>query len=130
MNHHDTIQRYYRAFRDRDRDTLERILAPEFHFASSFGEFHGRDAMLDAIWPSVGQTWATNLRIFGEWPEFVVLYQHANTPGMERPPMTMAEHVRFDGDRIAAIEVYLGRPLQSGTQAETHGHDARDAPAP
>jgi hypothetical protein len=25
--------------------------------------------------------------------------------------MAMAEHVRFEGDRIAAIEVFIGRPL-------------------
>ena len=114
MNHHDTIERYYRAFRDRDREALQRILAPDFHFLSSFGEFHDRDAMLDAIWPSVGQTWATNLRIFGEGPEFVVLYEHANTPGMGRPPMTMAEYVRFEGPLIAQIEVFVGRPLATG----------------
>jgi hypothetical protein len=59
----------------------------------------------------VGQAWATDLRIVGDGPEFVVLYQHENVPGMQRPPMRMAEHLRFDGERIAAIEVFVGRPL-------------------
>lgn len=116
MDYHDAIHRYYRAFRDRDRDELRRLLAPDFHFLSSFGEFHDRDAMLDAIWPSVGQTWAVNLRIFGEGPEFVVLYQHANAPTVERAPLMMAEYVRFTGSVISHIEVYVGRALPSGAE--------------
>jgi hypothetical protein len=111
VNYHDAIARYYRAFRDRDRETLERLLAPDFQFVSSFGEYHARDPMLDAIWPAVGQTWATRLRIFGDGPEFVVLYEHQPASGLTRPPMTMAEHIRFEGDRIAAIEVFTGRAL-------------------
>jgi hypothetical protein len=31
-------------------------------------------------------------------------------PGVERPPMTMAEHLRFDGNRLARVEVFVGRP--------------------
>lgn len=111
MDYRDAIERYYRAFRDRDRETLRSLLTPDFHFVSSFGEYRERDAMLDAIWPAVGQAWAKNLRIFGAGPEFVVLYEHENAPGVQRPPMRMAEHVRFEGERLAAVEVFVGRPL-------------------
>ena len=111
MSYRETITQYYAAFRDRDRDRLRQLLTPDFHFVSAFGEFRDRDVMLDAIWPSVGQTWATSLRIFGIGPEFVVLYEHENAPGVTRPPMTMAEYVRFSGDQIAEIEVFVGRPL-------------------
>jgi hypothetical protein len=109
MDYHNAIERYYRAYRDRDRESLRSLLTSDFHFVSSFGEYRDRDAMLDEIWPAVGQTWATNLRIFGDGPEFVVLYKHENTPGLKQPPMFMAEHVRFEGDKIAAIEVFVGR---------------------
>jgi len=111
MDYHTAIHRYYRAFRERDRDALQSALTPDFNFVSAFGEFRGRDAMLEAIWPSVGQAWATNVRIFGDGPEFVVLYEHETAPGAERPPMTMAEHLRFDGDRLARVEVFVGRPF-------------------
>jgi hypothetical protein len=111
MRYREAITQYYAAFRDRDRDRLRQLLTTDFHFISAFGEFRDRDAMLDAIWPSVGQTWATNLRIFGIGPDFVVLYEHENAPGVTRPPMTMAEYVRFSGDQIAEIEVFVGRPL-------------------
>lgn len=113
MDYRGAIERYYRAFRERDLEGLRALLTPDFHFASGFGEYRERDAMLEAIWPAVGQTWATNLRVFGSAPEFVVLYEHQNAPGVERPPMRMAEHLRFEGERIAAIEVFTGRPLRS-----------------
>jgi hypothetical protein len=111
MDYHELIRQYYGAFRDRDRNRLTRLLTSDFHFISAFGEYRDRDAMLDTIWPSVGQTWAANLRIFGTGPEFVVLYEHENAPGVERPPMTMGEYIRFTGNRIAEIEVFVGRPV-------------------
>lgn len=46
MDYHDAIERYYRAYRD-------------------------RDAMIDDIGPAAGQTRAANLRILGDGPEFV-----------------------------------------------------------
>ena len=111
MDYQEAIKRYYRAFQDRDRESLRSVLAPTFHFVSSFGEYHDRDSMLDAIWPAVGQVWATNLRIFGEGPDFVVLYEHESAPGVERPCMCMAEYVRFEGEQIVEIEVFVGRPV-------------------
>ena len=113
MTYRNMIEQYYKGYKDRDREMIRAVLADDFRFVSSFGEFRGRDAMLEAIWPSVGQAWATNLRIFGDGPEFVVLYEHENVPGAERPPMTMAEYIRFDGDEIARIEVFVGRPVES-----------------
>ena len=123
MDYHGAIKRYYGAYRDRDRESLQLLLTPNFHFVSSFGEYSDRDAMLDEIWPAVGQAWATNLRIFGQGPEFVVLYEHENAPGVERPGMSIAEYIRFEGGQIAEIEVFLGRSAQSppdpGAEKET-----------
>ena len=113
MDYHASIYRYYAAFRERDRDTLRTMLTPNFHFVSAFGEFHERDVMLEAIWPSVGQAWATNLQIFGDGPEFVVLYEHETLPGSARPPMAMAEHLRFEGGQLARVEVFVGRQLSA-----------------
>jgi ketosteroid isomerase-like protein len=109
MDYEAAIRRYYGAFRARDLEGVRELLTPDFHFVSSFGEFRERDAMLDQIWASVGQTWARDLRVFGDGPEFVVLYEHENAAGVERAPMRMAEYVRFEGKRIAEIEVYVGR---------------------
>lgn len=112
MDYRAAIEAYYQAYRDRDRETLQALLTPDFHFSSSFVQYHNRDTMLDDIWPHVGQTWATNLRVFGAPPEFVVLYEHASAPGVDRPPMRMAEYLRFHGERLAHVEVFVGRPSE------------------
>ena len=111
MNYREAVERYYRAYRERDRATLEVLLIPDFRFRSSFGDFDGRDAMLDQIWPHVGLSWATNRHIVGEGPELVALYEHETAPGHEQPRARMAERFRFEGERIAEIEVFIGRPM-------------------
>lgn len=108
MNRRNVIERYYQCYRERDRETLRELLAPDLHHVSSFAEYHDRDEMLEAIWPSVGRSWAVNLEIFGKDSEFMVRYQVA---AEERRSMEMAEYIRFDGDRISEIEVYVGREL-------------------
>ncbi len=113
MDYHGAIQSYYKAFRDRDLACLRSLLTADFHFVSSFGEYRARDAMLDQIWPAVGQSWATNLRVFGDGPEFIVVYEHENASGVQRPRMRMAECIRFQGEQIAEIEAFVGRPLES-----------------
>lgn len=111
MEHRRIIESYYRAFRERDRERLRAILTPDFRHVSSFGEWRDRDAMLEAIWPAVGQSWAVQLEIFGQAPAFMVRYRHERLPGTPQPRASMAEFVRFEGERIAEIEVYVGREL-------------------
>jgi hypothetical protein len=113
VTHRDLVERYYLAFRERDRESLRALLTPGFRLVSGYGEFRGRERMLDEIWPTVGKTWAVNLRIFGDGPELVALYEHAPTEAAERPPHSMAERFRFEGDRIAEIEVFIGREISA-----------------
>jgi hypothetical protein len=111
MSHRQIIESYFSAFRERDRERLRAVLMPDVHHAGSFGEWRDRDAMIDAIWPGVGQVWASNLRIFGESPEFFVRYQHEALAGVRPRQVSMAEYVRFEADRIAEVEVYIGREV-------------------
>ena len=108
IQYREIIEDYYRCFRERDRTGLEKILSTDFHHVSSFGEYFDRDKMLGMIWPTVGQSWARSLQIFGGNPEFMVRYQVESS---ERPPMAMAEYIRFQNERIVEIEVYMGRML-------------------
>ncbi len=112
MDYQTAIESYYRAFRERDRERLRSLLRPDCHFVSSYGEYRARDAMLDEIWPAVGQSWATNLRVFGQAPEFVVTYELEHAPGVQRPAVRMAECIRFKGEHIGGIEVFFGRTLE------------------
>ena len=106
MDKREVIAEYYRCYRDRDLEALRAILTPDFRHTSSFAEYTGRDAMLAAIWPAVGQSWARDLQVIGGGSEFVARFV---VESKERPPVRMAEYVRFEGDRIAEVETYLGR---------------------
>lgn len=117
MDYLGAIERYYRAYRDRDRKALQALLTRDFRFISSFGEFDDRDTMLDRIWPHVGRSWATNPKVIGDGPELVAFYEHETAPGVEQPRARMAERIRFEGERIAEIEVFIGRPLEPGGSA-------------
>ena len=105
---HSTIEEYFRCFRERDQEPLHTILTPQFHHISSWAEYTDREEMLAQIWPMVGNSWATNLRIFGDGPEFMVRYR---LESRERPAAEMAEYIRFDGDQIAEIEVFMGKEI-------------------
>ena len=59
--------------------------------------------MLEEIWPHVGKTYATNLEIYGAGEAFMVRYKHEGECAGH-----LAEFIRFDGAKIAEIEVYLG----------------------
>lgn len=102
MSREEAIRAYFQAFRDRDRDTLERLLVPAFRHISPWGVYEDRDRMLDAIWPSVGEHWAEDIAIYGTGPDYLVRYRHSTGS-------TLVEHFRFDGDRIGEVEVFVGR---------------------
>jgi ketosteroid isomerase-like protein len=102
MDQREAIHAYFRAFKERDRAALEGLLTPDFLHLSPFGRFVDRDRMLDEIWPSVGQHWAEDIEVHGDGPAYMVRYRHSTGS-------LMAEYVRFEDDRIAEIEVYVGR---------------------
>lgn len=104
MDQRDLIRDYFRCFADNDRARLEELLMPGFVHTSPHGVFGDRDSMLDAIWPSVetNARRAVDIEVFGDGPEYAVRYHH------EGNPTRTVEMFRFHGDRIAAVDVYLG----------------------
>ncbi len=108
MNHRKTIREYYNTFKNADKEALQKILIPGFTHLSEFAVYTARDDMIEDIWPTVGQTRAENLQIFGTHPEFMVRYK---VVGGERPSRNMSEYIRFEGDKIAEIEVFMGREV-------------------
>ena len=104
VNYRDLIIEYFDCFRVRNLERLRQLLSDKTRHISPFGEWKDRDAMLDAIWPSVtGQVYASEIQIFGTGPEFLVRYRHSGQSSGH-----IAESFRFEDDRIAEIEVYLG----------------------
>lgn len=107
--YHETIQAYYRSYKEADSKTLRGMLTDDFRHISSFSEFDDPDEMLNTIWPEVGKSWAEELEIFGEHPEYMVRYK---VIGGDQPARTMSEYIRFEGDKIAEIEVFTGREVE------------------
>ena len=105
----DAVLRYYRCFRERDREGLRALLTPDFHHVGSFGEHTDRDEMIERIWPGVGRSWAEDIAVYGDGGDLMV---HYTIRSHERPPTRMAERLRFRGDRIAAVEVFIGRAIE------------------
>lgn len=101
------IASYFNPFRERGLEVLRAILTADFHHINPVGEWRDRDAMIEAIWSGVGSCWATDLEIWGEAPCFMVRYPHECLPGVTQPRRRTAEFIRFDGERIAEIEVYI-----------------------
>lgn len=110
-NHPDIIADYYRCYKDRDRDRLCEILAPELVHSGPFGLYTDRDAMLDEIWPHVGSVWAVDLEVFGSGPAYMVRYRHDGAASGR-----LSEYIRFEGERIVEIEVYHGAGAVPGLE--------------
>lgn len=109
MKYRQTIKQYYQSFKDADKEALREILTPDFKHISDFATYTNRDEMIEEIWPAVGQTWAEDLQIFGSHPEFMVRYK---VVGGERPSQNQSNYIRFEGDKITEIEVFMGRELE------------------
>lgn len=100
----DIIAEYYRCFAEMDREPLNRILTEDFQHRSPFGDYEGRDAMLDTIWPTVGNSKAVDIKIFGEGDTYMVKYRV--TGAYEK---SMAEYIEFREGRMSYVEVFIGK---------------------
>jgi|AntRauTorcE11898_2_1112593.scaffolds.fasta_scaffold03571_7 ketosteroid isomerase-like protein len=109
MKYQQIIKQYYQSYKDSDKEGLRELLTADFKHISDFATYTDRDKMIEDIWPDVGQTWAEDLKILGSHPEFMVCYK---VVGGERPSRRMSEYIRFKGEKITEIEVFMGRELK------------------
>jgi hypothetical protein len=109
MKYQQVIKQYYQSYKNADKETLRETLTVDLKHTSDFATYTDRDEMIEEIWPTVGQSWAEDLQIFGSHPEFMVRYKVA---GGNRSARNMSEYIRFEGDKIAEIEVFMGQELE------------------
>lgn len=108
MEYRQIIQAYYQSYREADPEILRSVLTDDFRHISAFRQFDNPDEMIESIWSEVGKSWAEDLQIFGTHPEYLVRYR---VTGSDRPARNMAEYIRFEGEKIAEIEVFMGREI-------------------
>jgi ketosteroid isomerase-like protein len=99
----------YAAFRDVDRDAIERLLADDFEFFSPPDPGLDRDGFFERCWPNAGGTASFDFaRLEEVGPEVLVTYEATRRDGTR---FRNTELFGFDGDRIARQEVYFGWDL-------------------
>jgi ketosteroid isomerase-like protein len=99
-------RRYYAAFQEVDRETMEALLAPHFTFTSPFDDRIDREHYFTRCWPSAGSfDFRDDMEIFAKGDERVVLY---STDGKTGGTFRNAELFHFESGQIVSIEVFFG----------------------
>ena len=110
MNHIETVKASYTAFTTADRDLIERLLAEELTFSAPPDVGIDRAEYFERCWPGAGGTRRFDyVRLVEIGDEVLVTYEATRTDGSR---FRNTEIFGFDGDRIAAIEVYFGWDLE------------------
>jgi ketosteroid isomerase-like protein len=103
----ELIRASYDAFNNADRETMERLLAEDLSFSAPPDPHLDRAGYFERCWPHAGEPREhfEIERIFVQGDEAFVRYA-MRRPGGETFRNT--EYFRFEGDRIAEIQVYFG----------------------
>jgi ketosteroid isomerase-like protein len=96
----------YRAFAAGDRERAEALLAPGFRFHSPPDPELDREGYFERCWTHSGNGGVFELvRTVESGDELVVTYEATRPDGSR---FRNTEVLTFEGERIAAVEVYFG----------------------
>ena len=105
----ELARRAYRAYETGDRDLIEGLLAEDFSFHAPPDPQLDREGYFERCWPNAGLIESYELvRLFEHGDEVVVTYESTKSDGGR---FRNTEILRFEGDRIAEVEVYFGWDL-------------------
>lgn len=97
---------FYRAFAAGDRDFAERILAPGFTFSSPLDIGLDRNGFFERCWPGAGRGQEFEfIRTVEAGDQVIVTYELIHADGSRG---RNTEVLTFDGEQLAAAEVYFG----------------------
>jgi hypothetical protein len=99
----------YRAYEQRDRSVVERVVAPDFNFQAPPDPVLDRDEYFERCWPNAGLVKEFEfVRMFEHGDEVFVTYESTKSDGSR---FRNTEILRFEGDELAEVEVYFGWDL-------------------
>jgi ketosteroid isomerase-like protein len=102
----ELVRESYRAFRDADREAIERLLSPDFAFYAPPDPGIDRDGYFERCWPHAGTTRSFEFeRLIESGDEVVVTYVATREDGSR---FRNTEVHTLDGNRICRQEVYFG----------------------
>lgn len=102
----DVARASYRAYVDKDRDAIEALIAPDFHFTSPLDNRLDRDAYLARCWPNSAMLAGFEFVDVAVHGEYVFVVYEADTTAGRR--FRNAERLRVRDGRIVEAEVYFG----------------------
>ncbi|MCC5980298.1 MAG: nuclear transport factor 2 family protein [Oceanicaulis sp.] len=106
----DAVKRYFKAYENKDRATIEPLLAAGFTFSSPQDDRIGRDAYFRDCWPNAHSIRSFDLeRVVENDDEVVVRYVLEMQDGRW---MRNMELFRFEGGQIVEVDVYFGRNVE------------------
>uniref|UniRef100_Q07HF0 DUF4440 domain-containing protein n=1 Tax=Rhodopseudomonas palustris (strain BisA53) TaxID=316055 RepID=Q07HF0_RHOP5 len=108
----DVIRNLFAAYLAEDRDAVEGIFAEDFRFTSPFDDRLDKATYFERCWR--GSDWIAQHkleRIVIDGDTAIVTYRCVATDGKS---FRNTEIMAFDGERIAAIEVYFGAAYRDG----------------
>ena len=102
----------YGAYETHDRDTLERLIAPDFTFTSPYDDGIDRNEYFRRCWPNHETTAKMKVeRVVIEGNSAFVTYLGKSTSGRS---FRNTEYLTFRGGKIASVEVYFGAEYRDG----------------
>lgn len=108
------IERYFEAYRTKERGILEELLAPDFTFTSPRDDAIDRATYFDWCWKNSGHIVGHDLERIVQVgaDEFLVVYLCSAGGGRQ---FRNAEIFTLADDTIRAVEVYFGTSFQDGS---------------
>jgi ketosteroid isomerase-like protein len=114
----ETAKAIYRAYVQKDREAVERLLTEDFCFTSPLDNALDRKTYLEICWPNSKTTESFDFKHVVEHGERVFITYEAVTTGGKRFRNT--EMLTIRNDRISGVEVYFGWNLPHEVPAGQH----------
>jgi ketosteroid isomerase-like protein len=106
------VRASYRAWEEKDRETLEQLVGEDFRFTSPYDDHIDREAFFERCWPNADRIRAIDLtEVLVAGDTAMVRYELTPAQG-ER--FHNAELLRFRGGKLAEVEVFFGE--QNGVE--------------
>lgn len=110
----DLVRRYYGAYQSKDRQAIERLLTDDFTFTSPLDDHIDRQRYFERCWPTSETSPAFTIeKLFEQGNEALVRYKAELNSGKV---FRNTELLRFDGNKIAEVDVYFGRTLKEASE--------------
>jgi len=110
----DTVRRLFAAYVAQHPDIADPMLAPDFTFSSPRDDHISRQRYFEHCWPKQKAFRDIHIEhLIADGDEVIVSYRAEKMDGNS---FRNVELIRFAGDKIAEVNVYFGRDIQSNSR--------------